>query len=90
MARPSRPAVISAEQLEKIGRLLYGDQWVSALARELGMSRRNLQYLAEGAQPVHAGIVEDLVGVISERTKKLDAIAEELADELAGLGYIAP
>lgn len=90
MARPTRPAVISAEKLEKIGRLLYGDQWVSALARDLGMSRRNMQYLAEGAQPVHAGIAEDLVGVISERTKKLDAIANELVDVLADLGHIAP
>lgn len=64
--------------LATIGRLLYGSQWVSALARDLAMSRRNMQYLADGSQPVHAGIVGDMVKLVDERRAALEEAGKAL------------
>ncbi len=76
---PSGPrAVVQA------GRLLYGDEWQSPLARDLKMHLRTLQRIAkaaaEGAEyPVASGVVKSLTAVLERR-------AASCASMAAGLG----
>lgn len=76
--RPPKPPVLTAAQLRRIGELLYGNQWVSPLARELKQSRRNLQYMANGTYPFHAGLTADLAKVVRKRAGTLGKEADRI------------
>lgn len=79
-----KPAILTAQELAKVGELLYGRQWQSALAEALGMSLRNIQYLAAGSRPVHEGIASDVYDLLAPRELELARAKEVIAHRLAG------
>lgn len=65
--------------LIECGRALYGQQWQSALARDLGVSGRTMRRWAAGGHPVPAGLRAELVKLLKERGVMLDALAGRLS-----------
>lgn len=61
------------------GLALYGPQWQSALARDLGVSDRTIRRWVAGQFPVPVGVRADLVTLLKERGVMLDALAERLS-----------
>jgi len=53
MSRQRSESVISPEELAEQGRLLYGDRWQSAVARDLGVADRTVRRWAAGVEPIH-------------------------------------
>lgn len=70
---------MTPELLTECGRTLYGQQWQTALARDLGVNDRNIRRWAAGIHPVPAGLRADLVTLLKERGVMLDALAERLS-----------
>lgn len=69
--------------LQEVGEAMYGPQWQSALARDLGMSDRHMRYLVAGVKPVRPGLYLDLLRLTQERAMALDALSERLRREAA-------
>lgn len=64
--------------LVECGEALYGAQWQSALARDLGVADRTVRRWVAGTSEVPPGLYVDLLRVTQERAAALDALAERL------------
>ena len=62
---------------------MYGPQWQSALARDLGVSDRTVRRWVAGATDMPSGLYVDLLRLTLERAAVLDGLAPRLR-ELAG------
>jgi len=60
------------------GQALYGSQWQSALARDLGVSDRTMRRWVAGDQDVPSGLHVDLMRLCQERAALLDKLSERL------------
>ena len=65
--------------LIECGQALYGQQWQTALARDLGVSGRTMRRWVAGQFPVPVGVRADLVTLLKERGVMLDALAGRLS-----------
>jgi DNA-binding transcriptional regulator YdaS (Cro superfamily) len=70
--------------LYDVGQALYGPQWQSALARDLGVSDRTVRRWAAGVTTPPAGVYADLLRLTQERAERLLAIASRLKDNRQG------
>jgi hypothetical protein len=73
-----KPAVWTPDDLAQAGQALYGPNWQSQLARDIGVSIRSMQYMAAGARPVHSGIANDVIEALRKRTTELSVTMNEL------------
>jgi hypothetical protein len=64
--------------LVESGEALYGRQWQSALARDLGVADRTVRRWLAGTSEVPAGLYVDLLRLTQERAAVLDALAPRL------------
>jgi hypothetical protein len=64
--------------LVECGEALYGQQWQSALARDLGVADRTVRRWVAGTSEVPAGLYVDLLRLTQERAAVLDALAPQL------------
>ena len=64
-------SVLKAGDLHKIGRALYGEAWLPAMARDLGIRERSIVYMTQGRRAIHAGIIADLLAVAERRQAEL-------------------
>lgn len=64
--------------LQETGEALYGPQWQSALARDLGVSDRTMRHWAAGTRETPAGIHTDLLRLTMARAQALAALAARL------------
>lgn len=60
------------------GLALYGPQWQSALARDLGVSDRTIRRWVAGQFPVPVGVHAELRRLCVERGAQLRALADRL------------
>lgn len=74
----TNPETIAPDVLIRAGRALFGDNWQTPLARELGVSDRSIRYMTKGERGIPPGIVADLVRILEERGGNLYALAKEL------------
>lgn len=65
--------------LIETGQALYGQQWQTALARDLGVNDRTMRRWVAGQFPVPVGVRAELVTLLKERGVMLDALAERLS-----------
>ncbi len=70
---------MTPELLTECGRTLYGQQWQTALARDLGVGDRTIRRWVAGQFPVPVGVRAELVTLLKERGVMLDALAERLS-----------
>jgi hypothetical protein len=64
--------------LVECGEALYGPQWQSALARDLGVADRTMRRWVAGTTDVPSGLYPDLLRLTQERAAVLDALAPRL------------
>lgn len=64
--------------LVECGEALYGQQWQSALARDLGVADRTVRRWVAGTSEIPAGLYLDLLRLTQERAAALDALAPRL------------
>lgn len=76
--------------LRETGEALYGPQWQTPLARELGMSDRHMRRLAAGTHDVPPGVWLDLMRIAMERAMTLDGLTERLRTAAAPGGPEQP
>lgn len=69
---------MAANLLKRTGEALYGPQWQSAVARDLGMSDRHMRRMVAGEVALKPGTALDLWRVTLERIGELESLAEEL------------
>lgn len=74
----TKHATIQPDMLERVGRALYGENWIAAIARDLDMHRRSVEYMRDGTRGIKPGIVEDLISLIEDRGAELHDVAKEL------------
>ncbi len=66
--------------LVECGEALYGQQWQSALARDLDVADRTVRRWVAGTSEVPAGLYLDLLRLTQERAAALDALAQRLRE----------
>lgn len=66
--------------LVECGEALYGQQWQSALARDIGVADRTVRRWVSGATPVPSGVYVDLLRLVTERHAVLGALADRLPE----------
>lgn len=64
--------------LIETGQALYGQQWQTALARDLGVSDRTMRRWVAGQFPVPVGVHAELRRLCVERGAQLRALADRL------------
>lgn len=64
--------------LVESGEAMYGPQWQSALARDLGVSDRTMRRWVADTSAVPVGLYTDLLRLTQERAAVLDALADRL------------
>ena len=69
---------MDAKEFTRIGRLLYGPHWKSAMAGALDVALRTIHRLSNGDSPIQDGIARDIAtlceehgGVLIEEAKRL-------------------
>lgn len=65
-------------QLERAGRLLYGDRWQSELARALDINDRRVRQWMAKERPITAAIWADIAGLLRQRQQEGIALLAEL------------
>lgn len=83
MVAVSRTHQAVRELLAECGEAMYGQQWQSALARDLGVSDRTMRRWVAGTTDVPQGLYVDLLRLTQERAAHLDALAPRLRKERA-------
>mgnify|MGYP003587570933 FL=1 len=76
---------ITIEQLTAIGNALYGSQWQSALARDLGVADRTMRRWVAGESPIPTGIIADLHRLLRERQINIQELLADLPQTLDSL-----
>ncbi len=70
--------MMTIEELEQAGRLLYGDQWQSNLARDLGIDSRRIRQWLTGDRPISDWLEGDVIKLLTQNqegiSKYLDSI----------------
>ena len=67
------------------GEALYGAQWQTAIARDLGVSDRTVRRWVAGSADLPAGVYIDLLRLTQERAATLDGLAGRLREAGARL-----
>ena len=62
------------------GEALYGAQWQTAIARDLGVSDRTVRRWVAGSADLPVGVYVDLLRLTQERAARLDALAPRLRE----------
>ena len=70
--------------LREIGEALYGDHWISPLARALGVNVRTMQRWAAAQNSVPPESVNALLQVLSDRHTAISKLLVELWPEQGG------
>lgn len=69
---------MTPEQLESIGRALYGSGYKIQLAEFLGVDRRRINHWLDGDRPIPSGITSELLENAKSRKSEVLAAIEQL------------
>lgn len=64
--------------IEQIGRVLYGERWLSGLADALGNSQRTVRAWASGRDPVPPGAWRDMLALVENREGQFSVLTQEI------------
>lgn len=64
----------------EVGEALYGPQWQSSLARDLGVNDRTVRRYVAGVTDIPKGIYVDLLRLTQERAALLDSLGQKLRE----------
>jgi hypothetical protein len=77
-----------AQLLIKIAILLFGNNWQSGLAGEIGIGERTLRRWIAGTSPIPLGVWNDLMARLSNRSVEIQRMQDRLAGLLPHTGKI--
>ncbi len=66
--------------LTECGEALYGTQWQSAIARDLGVSDRTVRRWVAATSSIPSGVHADLSQLVKERLSRLEALVGRLQE----------
>lgn len=69
---------MTTKLLKDVGEALYGPQWQSAIARDLGVSDRHVRRMAAGEADLKPGMALDLWRIALERHDDLERVLDRL------------
>lgn len=69
---------MTPEQLESIGKALYGSSYKIQLAEFLGVDRRRINHWLDGDRPIPAGITSELLENAKSRENEVLGAIEQL------------
>lgn len=69
---------MTPEQLENIGKALYGSGYKIQLAEFLGVDRRRINHWLDGDRPIPAGITKELLANAKSRENEVREAIEQL------------
>lgn len=69
---------MTPEQLESIGKALYGSGYKIQLAEFLGVDRRRINHWLDGDRPIPSGITSELLENAKSRKSEVLAAIEQL------------
>lgn len=71
---------MTREELAAVGRLMFGEEWQTAMAQALGRGPRRVRWWATGARPVPASVPGELRALAPEVAAGLEARAKALRE----------
>lgn len=70
-----------ARRIVEAGKLLHGDEWMTAFANEVGVSKQLLSFIAAGKQPVSDKTDRKVLAALNREAVRLRKAADRL-DEI--------
>lgn len=71
---------MTIDQLTEAGRLLYGDQWQSNLARDLNIDSRRVRQWLSGKTPVSPWVGGEIKALLEENAENIGIFLKENQD----------
>ncbi|MGD9613820.1 MAG: hypothetical protein AB7H90_01335 [Alphaproteobacteria bacterium] len=71
---------MTPETLRRIGEILWGERWFTALATALGVSQRTVRRWASGTYPVPHEWHAPILRLVAEGIERIDEQRAELAE----------
>jgi hypothetical protein len=72
-----------ADRLVRAAKLLHGDRFSTAMARQLDLSQTYIVLMAAGQRPVSDKVEQRLLVALQQERKRLRAVSAELAEIIA-------
>ncbi|MCH7293587.1 hypothetical protein MMP65_19330 [Acinetobacter sp. ANC 3926] len=69
---------LTPEQLERLGKYLYGTSFKIQLADSLGVDRRRINHWLDGDRPIPVGITVELLEIAKKRTTEIAEAVHQL------------
>ena len=69
---------MNTEQLQQVGRLLYGDQWQSNLARSLSVDDRTVRRWASGESAIKQSIANEIIELLKNNQSEINQFIEKM------------
>jgi predicted transcriptional regulator len=69
---------MKADDLARIGTALYGRQWQSDLARDLGVNPRTVRHWLKGEYRIHPEVDEQMVNLLTDRLGEITGLIARL------------
>jgi len=73
---------ITTEKLERAGRLLYGDQWQSNLARDLNIDSRRVRQWTTSDRPISEWVYSELLIILRNNAQSINQFIETLESDM--------
>lgn len=72
--------ILTGPKFEEIGKALYGDVWVSAMAKRLKRAKRTVMRWRDGSSPIPPPIRQGLLDMIDEKFAILGEKRSQLSE----------
>lgn len=73
---------MNIEQLEQSGRLLYGDQWQSNLARDLKIDSRRVRQWMTSDRPISDWVGHDVMQLLKNNQSQINQFIEQMESDM--------
>ena len=77
----SKPKAMTIEQLERAGRLLYGDLWQSNLARSLSVDDRTVRRWASGESAIKQSIANEIIELLKNNQSEINQFINQFINQ---------
>ena len=79
---------MTTEQLQQAGRLLYGDQWQSNLARSLSVDDRTVRRWASGESAIRQSIANEIIELLKNNQSQINQFIEIMESDMDTIAKI--
>ena len=80
-SKRSKHKAMTIEQLQQAGRLLYGDQWQSNLARALDVDDRTVRRWASGESAIKQSIANEIIELLKNNQSEINQFINQFINQ---------